>query len=282
MEIIYTKNLLNTALKAHRAQNHSIGLVPTMGALHEGHESLVRTSVAANDVTVVSIFVNPTQFDNQNDLEKYPRNLELDVERLKNISPNLLVFAPGVEEIYQKDVVSQPFDFEGLENKMEGTHRKGHFDGVGTIVKQLFEIVQPHFAYFGEKDYQQLLIIKKMVANYKIPVTVVGCPILREKNGLAMSSRNERLSPELREKASVIYQSLLEAKDLFATHSTQEIIDRITGKFEESEDFDLEYVEIANAENLETAHQKLANTPYRIFTAVYAGDVRLIDNLALN
>lgn len=282
MKIIHKKDLLNDILKPYRNQKISVGLVPTMGALHEGHESLVKTSLATNEVTVVSIFVNPTQFNNKADLSKYPRNLERDVAILKKLDPSIVIFAPEVEEIYEDKVVSESFDFDGLENKMEGKHRKGHFDGVGTIVAQLFKIIKPTNAYFGEKDYQQLLIIKKMVSKLSIPVTIVPCPILREVNGLAMSSRNERLSAELRENASIIYKSLQTAKKLFKAHSPEKVLETVSGLFEKSGDFDLEYVEIANAETLEPIAEKQPDTKYRIFVAVYAGDVRLIDNLALN
>lgn len=282
MQVIYTKDLLNSVLEPYRSKNLSIGLVPTMGALHEGHKSLVKKAVAANKITVVSIFVNPTQFNNPDDLEKYPRNLEQDVKKLEELNANIVIFTPAVKEIYTDEVVSQSFEFDGLEHKMEGKHRKGHFDGVGTIVKQLFEIVKPHFAYFGEKDYQQLLIIKKMVAKLQMPLTVVGCPILRESHGLAMSSRNELLAPEVRTRAAIIYRSLLKAKELFANHSPQEVLDWVTKQFEDSEISKLEYVEIAHAETLDVITQKVANEKYRIFTAVYAGEVRLIDNLALN
>lgn len=282
MKIFRQKQRLQEVLKTYKSQQFSVGLVPTMGALHTGHASLVKASLASNDVTVVSIFVNPTQFDNQEDLKKYPRTLEQDVKRLETIDKNIIIFAPDVKDIYEKDVVSVPFDFDGLENEMEGKHRTGHFDGVGTIVKQLFEIVQPDHAYFGEKDYQQLQIIKKMVAQLEMPVKVIGCPILREENGLAMSSRNERLPLALREKASLIYQSLLKAKEFFASHRIEEVIDKMNTAFENSEDFRLEYVEISDASTLKPAKSRVEGRKYRIFIAVYAGNIRLIDNLALN
>src|SRR5690606_19997145 len=176
----------------------TIGFVPTMGALHDGHLSLIKNSLSKNDITVISIFVNPTQFNNAEDLEKYPRTLEADVQKVSEMSTQVLIFAPTVSDIYPGKTSSSNFSFDGLENQMEGKHRPGHFDGVGTIVKKLFEIVQPNKAYFGQKDFQQLQIVKKMVSKHKIPVEIIGCPIHREENGLAMSSRNQRLSESAR------------------------------------------------------------------------------------
>ena len=190
------KDLKNTISKIKK-NNRSIGFVPTMGALHKGHISLVKQALAENDVVIVSIFVNPTQFDNQEDLKKYPRTLEDDTKLLKSASDKILIFAPTVEDIYNSNIKSANFNFDGLEFEMEGKFRDGHFDGVGTIVKRLLEIVSPDRAYFGEKDFQQLQIIKKLVKNYKIPVNIVGCKIQRETNGLAMSSRNTRLKPSI-------------------------------------------------------------------------------------
>src|SRR6476620_374248 len=194
-------------LKAHLQSianpNTTIGFVPTMGALHKGHLSLMAQSLKENTLTVMSIFVNPTQFNNAKDLEKYPRTLEADIEKIKTISDSVVVYAPSVDDIYEGTTVSQHFDFDGLENQMEGKHRKGHFDGVGTIVKKLFEIVKPTNAYFGEKDFQQLQIVKKLVSKYKIPVHIIGCEIFREASGLAMSSRNERLSTNARDEAKI-------------------------------------------------------------------------------
>ncbi|RYZ91167.1 MAG: pantoate--beta-alanine ligase, partial [Proteobacteria bacterium] len=219
MLIFHDQASLSNHLNSIKEPGTKIGFVPTMGALHQGHISLLRESIAGNDLSVISIFVNPTQFNNPEDLEKYPRTLEADTTKIHALSPDIIVFAPTVDDIYQGNTVSRHFDFDGLENQMEGKFRPGHFDGVGTIVQRLFEIVGPTNAYFGEKDFQQLQIVKKLVSKYAIPVTVIGCPIFREQNGLAMSSRNERLSPELREKASVIYASLQAAKSRFGTES---------------------------------------------------------------
>jgi pantoate--beta-alanine ligase len=190
MHIFYGKASLIDYLKSIKTVHSTIGFVPTMGALHQGHLALMQRSLLENENTVVSIFVNPTQFNNPEDLAKYPRTLEEDVKKLTALNPNIILYAPSVEDIYDGKPISQSFYFDGLENQMEGKFRPGHFNGVGTIVKRLFEIVEPTNAYFGEKDFQQLQIVKKMVAKNHLQVNVIGCPIYRESNNLAMSSRN--------------------------------------------------------------------------------------------
>ena len=207
MTVFEKQTELIAHLKPYLQNKTTIGFVPTMGALHEGHLSLMKESLCNNAITVVSIFVNPTQFNNSEDLKKYPRTLENDLEKIKTVNPHIIVYNPTVDDIYEGKTISKSFDYDGLEFQMEGKHRPGHFDGVGTIVKKLFEIVQPTNAYFGEKDFQQLAIVKKLVAKHNIPVNIVGCTIHREPNGLAMSSRNERLSAEERAKAAIIYQT---------------------------------------------------------------------------
>ncbi|GLU43469.1 pantothenate synthetase [Muricauda sp. NBRC 101325] len=253
-----------------------------MGALHEGHISLVKKALLENDSVVVSIFVNPTQFDKKDDLEKYPRHLDEDVTLLKNVSENIVVFAPTVDEIYGNNIKSETYQFEGLDKVMEGEFRAGHFDGVGTIVELLLRTVDPDKAYFGEKDFQQLQIIRKMVEIKKLPYTIIGCPIEREPNGLAMSSRNERLSPTTRDKASFIYQTLKTAKSKFGTESAKEIVQWVETEFEKHPIFDLEYFEIADEDTLTPILRIRDNQKYRAFIAVYADSVRLIDNLRLN
>ncbi len=195
MKVFKYKSKVEKEINSLKKEKKTIGFVPTMGALHEGHLSLVDIALSNNDVVFVSIFVNPTQFNNKNDLLKYPRTLKKDLDLLNTLSGKIMVFAPSVDDIYDKNVNAANFDFDGLEHEMEGEFREGHFDGVGTIVKQLLEIVRPDNAYFGEKDFQQLQIIKKLVEKYKIPVNIVGCKIFRESSGLAMSSRNMRLKP---------------------------------------------------------------------------------------
>jgi pantoate--beta-alanine ligase len=280
MEVHHTSRSLQEALQAKR-KNNTIGFVPTMGALHKGHISLIKEAQLNNDIIVVSIFVNPTQFDSQEDLNTYPRTLADDVELLKSIDCDY-VFAPTVKEMYKKRILSEKYSFDGLENQMEGKHRKGHFDGVGTIVKRLFEIVQPTYSYFGEKDFQQLQIIKKLVDKYQIPTKVIGCKIYREKDGLAMSSRNTRLTEEHRQAAPFIYKVLKEARLKFKTQSARKVNDWIANEFQKNELLHLEYFEIANVKTLKTISRKHKNNKYRAFIAAFAGNIRLIDNIALN
>ncbi|MBP9792484.1 MAG: pantoate--beta-alanine ligase [Flavobacterium sp.] len=281
MPVFVKKNELKSYLKPFLDQKKEIGFVPTMGALHQGHLSLMQESLKKNAVTVVSIFVNPTQFNNPEDLKKYPRTLESDLEKINNLNPEIIVYAPSVADIYEGNTNSTSFDYDGLEFQMEGKHRPGHFDGVGTIVKKLFEIVSPTNAYFGEKDFQQLQIVKKLVEKHQIPVTIIGCAIYREPNGLAMSSRNERLSPEERKKAAFIYKILKEAKQLFGSKSASEVIQYVRKQFEKQKTFTLEYFEIADEQSLLECKRKSKSKQYRGFIAVFANNIRLIDNISL-
>lgn len=282
MLIFNKKSDLSAFLSPLIQQNKSIGFVPTMGALHKGHLSLLEKSLSENEITVMSIFVNPTQFNNSEDLDKYPRTLERDIQIMQEISNSIIVYAPEVEDIYEGKTVSQSFDYDGLENQMEGKHRPGHFDGVGTIVKRLFEIVQPNKAYFGEKDFQQLQIVKKLVEKNNIPVAVIGCPIHREDSGLAMSSRNERLSETARKNAAIIYQILNSAKEIFATNSAEATVKWVENEFQKHPDFQLEYFEIADETTLLPVNTKEADKKYRGFIAIFIENIRLIDNISLN
>lgn len=283
MKIFHNKSELSHLIDDFKANNSTIGFVPTMGALHDGHLSLVEKGLSENAIVVVSIFVNPTQFDNQEDLVKYPRTLEADVKLLKTVSNDkIIVYAPTVDDIYEGKVKSQSFKFDGLENEMEGAFRDGHFDGVGTIVKRLFEIVRPSRAYFGEKDFQQLQIIKKLVELYHIPVEVVGCPIHRAEDGLAMSSRNTRLTTDHRTAAPFIYKTLKSAKTKFGTKSAKKVTEWVEKQFDKQPLLELEYFIIADTETLKPVKRKSTKKTYRAFIAVYAGDIRLIDNIALN
>jgi len=279
---IYTnRESLSLALLPWKHQK-KIGFVPTMGALHHGHLSLVKKAMDENDCVVVSIFVNPTQFDNKGDLKKYPRTLEADIALLSQIKGPIYIFVPEASELYNGQVVSKNYYFGNLENEMEGKHRKGHFDGVGTVVNLLFRAVMPDRAYFGEKDFQQLQIIRKLVAIEKLSVEIVSCPIVREKNGLAMSSRNKRLNANQLEIASIISKTLFEVRQNFNTLSIAKLNKLVSERFLKNDLLELEYFEIAYEKTLKTVKRKQINNTYRAFIAVYAGEVRLIDNMALN
>ena len=282
MLVFNTQNELVSHLNSVSNETTSIGFVPTMGALHEGHLSLLEESLKHNSINVISIFVNPTQFNNAEDLDKYPKTLEKDIQKIKTISDDIIVFAPSVDDIYEGKTVSQHFNFDGLENQMEGKFRPGHFDGVGTIVKRLFEIVKPTNAYFGEKDFQQLQIVKKMVEKTKLPVNVIGCPIYREANGLAMSSRNERLTDNERKEAAVIYKTISQAKKKFKTKSAKEVTSFVTKTFEKTTNFKLEYFQIADEATLLPCIRKNKAKKYRAFIAVFVNKIRLIDTISLN
>jgi pantoate--beta-alanine ligase len=282
MQVIKEKTTLNNWVATIKHEEGVIGLVPTMGALHEGHVSLIRQAASVCDWVVVSIFINPTQFDKVLDLQNYPQTLDEDIALLKELNLNIVVFSPTASEIYDDKIEAEHFEFDGVELEMEGKFRFGHFDGVGTVVKKLFEIIQPDKAFFGEKDFQQLQIIRKLTEKTGLPVAIIGCPIHRESNGLARSSRNERLNDEMRQQASFIYQTLLRAKEKFGTESAQQISDWVENEFKIHPFLKLEYFEIADTNSLKTVKNKQLGTSYRAFIAVYAGEVRLIDNIALN
>ena len=278
MRIISKVEELRAEIKAIKNAGKSVGFVPTMGALHAGHKSLVEKSVSENDYNVVSIFVNPTQFNNAADLEKYPRNLEQDAAMLEKIGCDL-IFAPEAKDIYSDNELSTcfEFDFHGLDRVMEGKFRPGHFNGVVQIVSKLFYLVQPDKAYFGEKDFQQLAIIHHMVETLNIDVEIVDCPIVREASGLAMSSRNERLSEQQRKIAVEISKVLFESRNFATQLSPSDLTDWVVAKVNEVEGLDVEYYEIVNSVNLQTAQSWAEPTVGCI--AVFCGDVRLIDNI---
>ena len=280
MRIFNNKKDLKDCLLEHKRSKKTIGFIPTMGALHQGHLSLIEEAKRENSIVVVSIFVNPTQFDNVEDLKKYPKTIENDIKLLASVSCDVL-FSPTVAEIYSKNIISEKLNFDGLEHQMEGKYRDGHFNGVGTIVKTLFKIIEPNSAYFGQKDFQQLQIIKKMVQKNNLNVKVKGCQIFREKNGLAMSSRNSRLSDESREIAPIIYKILEKVKNKFDTKSLSEINEWVENKFKKQHLLKLEYFVIADEETLKAPKKKDSSKKYRAFIAVFAGDIRLIDNIRL-
>jgi pantoate--beta-alanine ligase len=261
-------------------KNSSVGFVPTMGALHSGHLSLVNQAIRENSVVVVSIFVNPTQFNDADDLKRYPRNLEADLKLLEPTGCDL-VFAPEADEIYPEPD-TRKFDFGHLEEVMEGKHRPGHFNGVAQVVSKLFEIVEPNKAYFGLKDFQQLAIISKLVKLLKMPVEIVPCPIIREESGLAMSSRNELLSAEERESASLIFKTLSRAKNLIGTKSVRELEKWVIETINKNRFLNVEYFEIVDFDNLQPVKSWNDKGKKIGCIAVFCGKVRLIDNIVLN
>ncbi len=268
-------------LSGQKAAGKTVGFVPTMGALHEGHLELMRRARKENDLLVVSIFVNPIQFNNPDDLKKYPRTLEDDMEKLKSVGCDVL-FAPEVDEMYpEKEKKPKQYDFGELDKVMEGKFRPGHFNGVAVVVKKLFDIVQPHRAYFGEKDFQQLAIIKKLVEMENIPVEIVPCPIVREPDGLAMSSRNRLLTPEQRKEAPFIYQTLLEAKRRRDHICANPLRQMIINRFEGNENFRLEYFDIVNDKTLQPVNAWNNKVGTVACVAVWLGKVRLIDNIRI-
>lgn len=282
MKILRNSTALRAYIERNREMGKKIGFAPTMGALHDGHLSLYELARKDNDIVVSSIFVNPTQFDNASDLEKYPRNIEADIALLKNSGYVDAVYIPSISDLYPEGLTRNSYDFDGLENEMEGAFRKGHFDGVGTVVEELFSQVRPHNAYFGEKDYQQVAIIRKLVEKKKLPITIHSAPIHREKNGLAMSSRNERLTPHQKKEAKIIYETLNKANEWFRVLSIKEIHERVKSIFENHKDFKLEYFIIADEQTLKETDFFYKDRSYRAFIAVYAGQIRLIDNKSLD
>jgi pantoate--beta-alanine ligase len=279
MFLIETIIELKNKLKALK-ETGVIGFVPTMGALHAGHISLVKQAVSETQVVVVSIFVNPTQFNDKSDLEKYPRNLEADLKLLEKTGCQI-VFAPKPEEIYPEPD-TRKFEFGELETVMEGKHRPGHFNGVAQVVSKLFDIVEPDKAYFGLKDFQQLAIIKAMVKQLKLPVEIISCPIIREESGLAMSSRNELLTVEERKSAAVISRTLFEAKKLSTQKSVSELIEWISQTINKNQYLTVEYVEIADDQQLQPVKSWDKKGGKVCCVAVFCGKVRLIDNIVFN
>ena len=277
MEIIHTIEGLQAELSTLKSLGKKVGLVPTMGALHEGHASLVKRSVSENDVTVVSVFVNPTQFNDKTDLEKYPRTLESDCVLIESCGA-AFVFAPTIEEMYpQPD--TRVFNYAPLDSVMEGAFRPGHFNGVCQIVSKLFDAVKPDRAYFGEKDFQQLAIIREMARQLQLPLEIIGCPIIREVDGLAKSSRNARLSKEECENALNISQTLFKSRTFAATHTVSETQQLVEEAIAAAPGLCMEYFEIVDGNTL----QKIGSwdeTSYAVgCITVFCGDIRLIDNI---
>jgi pantoate--beta-alanine ligase len=277
MKVFDTAQSLTEEVNLHKKAGKTVGFVPTMGALHDGHLSLVASSKKKNDVTVVSIFVNPTQFNDKNDLAKYPRTPEKDLELLKKAGCDM-VFMPDVDEVYPEPD-TRTFDFGSLDDLMEGKRRPGHFNGVAQVVTRLFDMVKPHRAYFGLKDFQQVAVIKKVVADLNIPVEIVPCPIIREPDGLAMSSRNMLLNAEERKTALILSRSLFEAKDMADRATPLEIVEYITDKIKNQPGIELEYFEIVDGATLKPVNG-WSDCDYIIgCMAARVGKIRLIDNM---
>lgn len=279
MKVFNTKANLEEALAAARAEGKKIGLVPTMGALHAGHASLVKRSVSENDVTVVSVFVNPTQFNDKNDLKNYPRTLDADCQLLESLGATY-VFAPSVEEVYPEPD-TRTFSYPPIDSVMEGPRRPGHFNGVCQIVSKLFYMVQPDRAYFGEKDFQQIAVIRAMVADLKLPIELRPCPIVREESGLALSSRNALLTEAEKRTAVCISQALKTSVDFAKYHTVAETHDLVVGALNATKGLEVEYFEIVNGITLQPV-TSWDDAPYIVgCITVYCGQrpVRLIDNI---
>lgn len=277
MQVIKKIKDLKQEIKSQRSQGKTIGFVPTMGALHEGHLYLVDCAARENDIVIVSVFVNPIQFNNPEDLKKYPRNLEKDSELLSRHNTDY-IFAPDSDEMYPEEV-TKTYDFGNLDKVMEGKFRPGHFNGVAVVVHRLFDIVEPDKAYFGEKDFQQLAVIRQLVKQENIPVEIKGCKIIREENGLAMSSRNQRLSPDLREKASLIYKTLKKAVEKSKNQTVLQVKRFVEERLKEL-NINMEYFEIVDSDTLQSIKDWQESQNPRGCIAAYIGDVRLIDNIA--
>ncbi|KQT25853.1 pantoate--beta-alanine ligase [Chryseobacterium sp. Leaf405] len=282
MEVLKSKKILQDFIERQKEMGKKIGFAPTMGALHNGHLSLYEQARKENDLVISSIFVNPTQFNNPEDLEKYPRDINRDILILKNSGLVDAVYIPEVVDIYPEKAESKHYDFDGLENEMEGKSRPGHFDGVGTVVEELFVQVKPDNAYFGEKDFQQLAIIKKLAKKNKIPVKIHGVPIYRAENGLALSSRNQRLHEDRKDASKIIFETLKKVNEWFHTITIQEIKDRVQDVFDDQQGMKLEYFLIADEETLKETDFFYKGRSFRAFIVVIVDGVRLIDNMHLD
>lgn len=274
MMLVTTVDELKDVIFRIKSSGKSIGFVPTMGALHKGHLSLLQRARSENEVVVCSIFVNPVQFNNKEDLEKYPRTLEDDQKLIEGVAD--VVFAPTAAEVYPT-APTEKYDFGSLETVMEGRFRPGHFNGVAIVVKRLFDWVMPDKAYFGEKDFQQLAVIREMVRQYALAVEIVGCPIIREDSGLAISSRNQRLSPAQKQISANISRILQEAKKQ-PSRDAAEIKSFITKEIAKIQEFELEYIEIADTKSLQPVTEIVPDKTIACI-ALYIGGVRLIDNI---
>ena len=281
MQVVKKINSLNQILEKSRIRNKSIGFVPTMGALHAGHLSLVKLAQEDCDIVVCSIFINPTQFNDSSDLENYPSDIEEDILLLEEQSCDIL-FIPNVQEMYPQGPVTEQYLLNGIDKVLEGRKRPGHFDGVCTIVHRLFSIVKPNTAYFGEKDFQQVAVIRQMVNSLSLPIQINTGKTIREKEGLAKSSRNTLLSTTQRKKAAHVYSSLQKIKSLYGKIDCTQLKEMIKDDLNQVHDMRLDYIEIVNPHTFSPIQGKGTNEEAVALIAVFLGKVRLIDNLSLN
>lgn len=278
MILVHTIKELQTEIAKQQVNLNSVGFVPTMGALHTGHVTLVKQSCEENDINVVSIFVNPTQFNDKRDLEKYPRTLDNDLKLLSEETSADIVFAPSAEDMYP-EVDTRTFDFGQLDKVMEGKFRPGHFNGVAQIVSKLFDIVKPDAAYFGEKDFQQLAIIRNLVNQLNLNIKIVGVPIVRETSGLAMSSRNNLLSAKEKENAAIIYKTLKNSLLKAEQDSVSDVLNYVVSTINKHNGFEVEYYEIVDGDTLQPV-KNWADSQYVVgCITVFCDKVRLIDNI---
>ena len=282
--MIIVKNIsdLNNIISDQSSKTSNIGLVPTMGSLHEGHLALIRDANKKCDIVWVSIFVNPTQFNDLNDYNSYPNELENDIKKIRTISSKIYVFYPSVSEIYNNGVSYEKFNFNNIDKVLEGKHRPGHFNGVGTIVKKLFKAIKPLKVFFGEKDFQQTIIIKEIINSYFPKINLITCPTVRNNDGLALSSRNKLISKKAINKSGIIFETLLFVKNNFVKTSYKQLIKNVKQKIEDISTFKLEYFEIRESETLNPYDEKNKKKSYRAFICVKVEGIRLIDNLLIN
>ena len=282
MIVCYLKSEVKNELKANIANKDIIGLVPTMGSLHKGHLSLIKTAVENCNQVWVSIFINPTQFNNESDLKNYPKNIKKDISLIESVSKKIKVFCPEINEMYEKGLNYNQYNFNGIDSKLEGKYRKGHFNGVATIVSKLFELFKPNQAFFGEKDFQQTQIVKRLIDLEKHKTKLIICSTVREKNGLAMSSRNNLLSQKNRENSSIIFHNLNYVKTHFKKTDFDQIISKCIKSINSYDGFKTEYFEIVDSFSLSKQKKYCENKSYRVFVSVMVDEVRLIDNILLN
>ena len=281
--MLHVKNIdaLEKALTEWKSIGFSVGFVPTMGALHQGHLSLIERAISENNKVVCSIFINPTQFNNQEDLVSYPIQIDKDLALLRKMNCDL-VFTPEIKDMYPQGNEIQQFELNGLDALMEGAHRPGHFDGVCTIVNKLFNLIKPQNAYFGQKDFQQLAIIRQLNKTQKFKINIIGCPIIRDENGLAMSSRNMLLNKKERLIAAKIYHILTSAKAQFFSNHIENVKLFVIKELNAVSAFSTDYVEIVHAQTLQPLNDGEKKEPAVLCIAVFLGSIRLIDNILLN